>query len=158
MNKFLKKKIPAFTLSEILVVLAITAIIASLAFSVLNIIQKDMQKISFNYEKSDNLKNLEKRFALDLNEYGTIIFNKNEKVLLLKNTTDSVHYNFSENIIVREKDTLLNEYANIELFFDGREILNDISVVDAIKINVDVETYIFCWKPVSAADFFMDMN
>ncbi|MBQ52974.1 MAG: hypothetical protein CMF35_15035, partial [Leeuwenhoekiella sp.] len=44
-----KTKLKAFTLSEMLVVLAITAIVVSLAFVILNLVTKQIQLISTNY-------------------------------------------------------------------------------------------------------------
>ena len=47
-----KHKIKAFTLSELIVVMVLTLVVAGMAFSVLQLVQKHMYAIKGNFENS----------------------------------------------------------------------------------------------------------
>jgi len=127
------KKIQAFTLSEMIVVLILTSIVVGLAFSVLGLVQKQMLAIQDNYNKSLELNKLETSLWLDFNRYSTISYNVLDDELLLKNELDSISYKFSEAYIVKELDTFSIQIENKQMYFNG--VLSKINQIDAIKLR-----------------------
>lgn len=128
-----RKKIKAFTLSEIIVVLILTSIVVGLAFSVLGLVQKQMLAIQANYNKNQELQKLETSLWLDLNRYPNIRYNFNEDRLVLKNELDSVSYSFSKEFIVKVEDTFDIALETKQFYFDG--ILSKTNKVDALKLQ-----------------------
>jgi len=129
----LNKKIKAFTISEMLVVLILTAIVVGLAFSVLSLVQKHMASIQKNLNQSTQLNTLETSLWLDFTRYQEVAYNALENELMLSSELDSTSYRFSENYIIKETDTFPIEIKNKEFFFVGEKVGN--GKVDAIKIE-----------------------
>ena len=128
-----RKKIEAFTLSEIIVVLILTSIVVGLAFSILGLVQKQMFAIQANYNKNQELQKLETSLWLDFNRYPNIRYNFNEDRLVLKNELDSVSYSFSKEFIVKAEDTFDIALETKQFYFDG--ILSQTNKVDALKLR-----------------------
>lgn len=147
-------KIDAFTLTEILVVLVISAIVVGLAFSVLDLVQKNFRAIQTNYNYSTEVRNLQQQLTIDFNRFHNINFDPVLQEIHLKNSVDSVKYNFSENILVRITDTIPIPIKQLKLFFSGEEI-ND-GKLDAVKILLDKspDMFIFVSKHNSAKTHF----
>jgi type II secretory pathway component PulJ len=80
----LKNKVQSFTLSELLIVMVITAIIISMAFSVLRLVQKQIHTIRKNFDKTGNLALFEQKLCQDFNEFNQIEFHANEKYLRME--------------------------------------------------------------------------
>jgi type II secretory pathway component PulJ len=127
------KKIKAFTLSEIIVVLILTSIVIGLAFSVLGLVQKQMLAIKANYNKNQELQKLETSLWIDFNRYPNIRYDSNEDRLVLKHDLDSVYYVFSKEFIVKAQDTFTIPLETKQFFFDG--IRSQTSKVDALKLR-----------------------
>ena len=112
------KKIMAFTLSEMIVVLILTSIVIGLAFSVLNLVQKQMSAIQDNYNKSLELNKLETALWLDFNRYSDIRFNELDNELSAILNVSSIlipcfipsypGWNYSENCLVTCIPTCFN--------------------------------------------------
>jgi len=127
------KKVYAFTLSEMIVVLVLTSIVVGLAFSVLGLVQKQMTAIKDNYNKNLELNKLETSLWLDFNRYSSISYDSLEDELLLINELDSMSYKFSERYIIKEQDTFFIQLENKELYFNGVSSITH--QVDAIKLR-----------------------
>jgi prepilin-type N-terminal cleavage/methylation domain-containing protein len=142
----LKKKIPAFTLTEMLLVLAITAIIAGLAFAIITLFTKNMRDIEKNYSKSTYLGLFTDQLALDFNRFHTIEYNQSDRELIFKNPLDSVRYLWVENLVMRETDTVLDLPSGLELYNLGDKVEN--GNIDAIKIILEEKDleYIFLFQ------------
>lgn len=140
------KKIQAFTLSEIIVVLILTSIVVGLAFSVLGLVQKQMLAIQTNYNKSLELQKLETSLWLDFNGYSSIRYESMDNQLILKHELDSVSYTFSKDYIIKAQDTFDISLENKQFYFDG--VLSKSKIVDAVKLstsktNQNREIFIF---------------
>jgi len=131
------KKIKAFTLGEMIVVLILTSIVVGLAFSVLNLVQKQMSAIQNNYNKSLELNKLETSLWLDFNRYSDIRFNELDNELLFSNELDSISYTFNEQSIIKEQDTFLIKLDSKQFYFDG--IPSTSYKADAIKLITSKE-------------------
>lgn len=142
----LNRKIPAFTLVEMLVVLAITAIVAGLAFTIITLFNRNMQHIESNFSKGTERNLFQDQLMVDFNRYPTIDYDPMERSLTLKNPLDSLRYLWEQNETLRGTDTLLREPVDLEFFYAGERM--ESGTVDAIKITFDdwENDYIFIFR------------
>jgi len=126
------KKLKAFTLSELSVVLLLTSIVVGLAFTVLGLVQKQMGIVKANFNTTLELNKLETELWLDFNRYPSIRFNDIENRLVLRNELDSVSYILSESFIVKHLDTLPILIKNKYFYFDGKQTTTH--PIDAMKL------------------------
>ena len=126
------KKIKAFTISELSIVLLLTSIVVGLAFTVLGLVRNQMGAMQVNFNNTLELNKLETVLWLDFNRYPSIRFNASEDRLLLKNELDSVSYTLSESYVVREQDTFPVQLESKSFYFDGEEVTAN--SIDAIKL------------------------
>ncbi|WP_299548467.1 hypothetical protein [Seonamhaeicola sp.] len=148
------KRIQAFTVSEMVVVLIITSIVVGLAFSVLNLVQKHMMGIQQNFNKKATFQKLEQVLYLDFNRYPDIEFDAFEEKLTFKSDIDSTTYWFKENGIIKEPDTFNILWHNKDLFFKGSKVSN--GNIDALKLTASKENKhrtLFIFKTNDATHF-----
>lgn len=150
------KKIQAFTLSEMIVVLILTSIVVGLAFSVLGLVQKQMLVIKENYSKNLEINKLNTVLWIDFNRYSKINYDALEDELVLKNELDSISYHFHETYIVKAQDTFFIQLKNKQFYFDG--VMSKTNQVDAIKL-ITIKTFqnreLFIFKK-NAATAYID--
>lgn len=127
------KRIQAFTLSEMIVVLILTSIVIGLAFSVLTLVQKHMWTIQNNFNQSTELNKLEQSLWLDFNRYSKISYDELENELRFTTEIDSVTYKFNTNYIVKDLDTFPVQLQNKVLFFDGESVNK--GNIDGLKLE-----------------------
>ena len=127
------KKIQAFTLSEMIVVLILTSIVIGIAFSVLTLVQKHMRSIQNNFSQSTELNKLEQSLWLDFNRYSKINYDELENELHFSTEIDMVTYKFEEQYIVKDLDTFQIQLNGKTLFFDGNT--TEKGQIDAIKLE-----------------------
>lgn len=128
------KKLNAFTLSEMVVVLIITGIVVGLGFSVLNLVQKNMQRIQRNFNERTELNALEESFWLDFNRYPQVEFDSLKDELRLKNALDSTTYRFNADKVIKGVDTFKIGGYKKHFMFNGDNVDN--GKVDAIKLVI----------------------
>lgn len=148
------KKILAFTISELIIVLILTSIIVGLAFSVLTLVNKQIIATRKNYDKKLEIEKLQMALFIDFNKFSNTNFKKNSDELLFYNNLNRVNYKFFENHVLRDKDTIFVAIANKLLFFNGKPIFN--GKIDAIKIETSKafnETKIFAFRQNDASTF-----
>jgi len=126
------KKIKAFTVSEMSIVLLLTTIVVGLAFTVLGLVQKQMRIMQMNFNNTLELNKLETELWLDFNRYPSIRLNAFGDRLLLKNELDSVTYTFSESYLIKEQDTFPVQLESKNFYFDGQPVTTN--SIDAIKL------------------------
>ena len=126
-------KVNAFTLTEMLIVLVISAIIAGLAFTIINLFSRNLYHIQKNYTVSTKAHLLQEQLSLDFNKYHSISYRKELSQLLLKTPLDSITYHFTERVIIRNTDTLLKSNVKKSLFNHGIETQQ--GNIDAIKLT-----------------------
>lgn len=147
------KKIPAYTLSEMIVVLLLTTIVVGLAFSVLQLVQKQIRFIQTNWEKTTEIRKLEQSLSLDFNRYHQIRYNPNEKRISFKNVVDSTFYQIRDSLFISEKDTFQVRVNSIQFYRHGQEVLE--GKMDAIKLKTHKdfqEKEIFVFRINTAKD------
>lgn len=147
-------KIPAFTLTEILVVLVISAIVVGLAFSVLDLVQKNMGAIKENYAATIEVRHVKQQLAMDFNRFGDISYDGRLGELLLRNPMDSIKYTLSDKLFLRNLDTIPVPVEGVQFFFLGNEISE--GKIDAIKLLLERPSggFIFISKKNDAKTYF----
>lgn len=130
-------KVKSFTLSELLVVMIITAIVVGIAFSVLRLVQRQIHLIQKNYDKSVELALFEQKLWQDFNEYPKVVFNSKENKLLLESEKDTVIYHFDSENVLRNKDTIKVKVGVDNVFLEGKKVSE--GNVDAIRLNAEIE-------------------
>ena len=135
MNKI--KKIEAFTISEMIIVLILTSIVIGMAFTVLTLVHKQMLGIQANFQKTTELRLFEQSLWLDFNRYNRIEYDNVENVLNFKSEIDSVSYKFVEKVIIKNFDSFLIPLKLKTFYFDGKQV--EKGLVDAIKLETDKE-------------------
>lgn len=133
----MRSKIKSFTLSELLVVMIITAIVVGIAFSVLRLVQKQIFTIQNNLEKKSNLSLFEQQICQDFNELHNIRFDASDKKLLLMSEMDTVTYTFEDTFSFRNADTIKLKLNIEKMYFEGKETKQD--NVDALLISANAE-------------------
>lgn len=148
------KRIQAFTLSELIVALIITVIVAGLAFNVLQLVQKHMLSIQDNFNKNTNLNILETGLSIDFNLHNNVIYDDIERSLILTSKKDTIYYKFEKSFIVRQTDTIPVSINTISTFFMGERVNN--GKIDALKIETNKVFFnqsLFITKPNDASVF-----
>ncbi|MDL2145176.1 prepilin-type N-terminal cleavage/methylation domain-containing protein [Flavobacterium tructae] len=130
-------KLRSFTLSELLVVMIITAIVVGMAFSVLRLVQKQIHTIQSNFDKTTRLALFEQQLWQDFNEPHTIVFDDQNQILLMTSEIDTVMYSFKEKFAMRNRDTIKLKINPNKIFFKGKEVQS--GLVDAISILAESE-------------------
>lgn len=133
----MKTKVKSFTLSELLVVMIITAIVVGMAFSVLRMVQMQIGSIQKNYEKSTRLSLFEQKIWQDFHEFDIISYDEREMCLVFQSELDTIKYEFSDEYIIREKDSIKIQ-LRIEKLLSQGEIVKE-GNIDAIAISGEKE-------------------
>ncbi len=128
-------KVKSFTLSEMLVVMIITAIVVGIAFSVLSLVQKQIRTVEKNFEKTTTLSLLEQRLWQDFNRHNTI--KASNEQLILTSDIDTVMYHFQPNYTLRNRDTIKAKLTVDKFYYLGNEV--ESGYVDAISISAEKE-------------------
>lgn len=155
--RLLNKKIKAFTLSEMLVVLVISSIVVSLSFVVLNLVQKQINSIKNNYAKNTELQLLERALVYDFQSYN-LFYNTKNRQLTGISLKDSVVYSFKENYVLRNADTIKVQTLEPIFYLDGNNVKEN--SIDAIEIRLSkefLEKKLFISKTKDAS-FYINNN
>ena len=152
MSKALKK-IEAFTLHEMLVVLLITALVVGMAFSVLHLVQVQMNGISSNYERNTELRLLRQRLWMDFNAHDRIWYKNQDRKLLLVNEVSEINYRFHEDMVVRELDTFHIKINELIPYFGAGGV--DDGEIDAMDLMIGEKgrTRLFVYKRNAATSY-----
>ena len=150
----LNKKLKAYTISEMIIVLILTSIVVGLAFSILDLVQNHMSTIQDNYARNSELNLLETSLWLDFNRYSYITYNSSKETLNFATELDSISYSFTDNLIIREQDTFNVIIQSKQFYFDGET--TEWQDIDAIKLEVSKEfqnQFLFVYKSNDANTF-----
>ncbi len=146
MNK-MNTKIPAFTLTEIMVVIVISTIVAGLAFTVLGVVQNNMRSISDNYEKRLKIESLETALTIDLNSFSSASWDPIENKLKVFSPIGERVYQFYSDSIVTDIETYPIKVAQKMFYFEGKSVPS--GGIDAIRLHFDKKQeshYLFLFK------------
>ncbi len=148
------KRVSGFTLTEMLIVLAISTIVVGLAFAIISLFSKNVGHIQNNYQSSTENHLFQNQLTIDFNRYHKIVYNNIEEELKFISPLDSIVYKFDENLVIRGLDTILKTKFRKELFYSGDEVSH--GSIDAIKLfftKTPNQNYIFIYKENDAFSY-----
>lgn len=151
-------KISAYTLTEVLVVLALTTVVAALSFSALGFVKKSLGLVNSNYETANIYRNIELQLSLDFANSETIEA-KTENGVNLITPLQTTTYSWQGNHLIKNQDTMYSGSARAEYFLNGKNTTS--GTIDAIKLYLTLEqkeVAIFVRKPISTKDYLTDLG
>ena len=153
MQSQINKKLNSFTLSEMLVVLVITAIVVGLAFSVLSLVRKQVYRLQNDTDKRVQYDLLKNKLFIDLNKYPNTYLLKQDS-FVCKSELDSIRYKCNDNFIIVQSDTMMTNVKEIKFFYKNFEVVN--GKIDAIRVMIEgrkgIFKTIFVYKHNDATD------
>lgn len=141
------KKIKAFTLIELVVVIAISSVLAGFAFSVIRLVQKNTSSITKGYEYKSSIQSLELALYADFNNFTTVYWDKNKDELQLKSPIKKETYSFFEDSIILRNQVFKIKLLEKQLYFRGEKVKEN--EIDALKLIFDIsgqELPVFVYK------------
>ncbi len=131
------KKLKGFTLSEIIVVLAISGVVVLAAFEVILLLEKHMGSLrkSFNYKEEVEI--VEYALLNDLNTHKGY-YSYKEKTIYFYSPLDTVAYKLRDSVLMRKKDMLSDNIKEYCLFFEGDKVSD--GCFDAVSIQFSCGT------------------
>lgn len=147
------KKVNAFTISELLVVLVISSIVISLTFIVLGLVQKQITQIQKGYQNQQEILLLKRVLLKDMNTHQ-VFFNAKKNCLIFLSPLDTIQYGFKHNYIVREIDTFKLKIKEKQFRLDNSLVKS--GWIDAMQLEFD-QTFtskkVFIYKVKDAAHY-----
>lgn len=151
------KKIKAFTLSEMLVVLVISGIVISITMLVLRFVNQQINAINGNYEQAAEVRLLERVLRQDFNTYN-LGYDATKQLLYGTSAMDTVVYTFNTNGVIRNADTLKVPIMATTVFLEGTVVQE--KNVDAIELqvsNISKDQNLFIYK-MKDATYYMNRD
>lgn len=147
------RKLKAFTLSELLVVLLLTVVVVGLAFAVLNLIQKQMYLAQGNYRTNTELDLLKQALWTDFRSHSQGFYNTEHQQLFLSNALHTIDYRFVEDYVVRQQDTFHISLERHQLFYLGEEVNSGkIDALELVTTKASGEKLVFVYREQDAAN------
>ncbi|WP_298507513.1 hypothetical protein [uncultured Kordia sp.] len=149
-----KHKIAAFTLSELIIVIMITVIVVGIAFSVLQLVQKQMFGIKTNFQHTTSMTLLEQSLTIDAHRSNHIQYDDLENTLHFISEIDTVSYRFDKTTVQKATDTFDVVVTDTKFYFEGVE--TNSNKIDAFKLTAGKEfrnAAIFIYKRNTANTF-----
>jgi len=132
----LNKKVKAFTLAEMLVVLVISGIVISLTMLILSLVQKQLKAINTNNNKTTEIRLLERALWQDFNKHH-LFYNNTKQQLHCISEIDTVLYTFKPGYIIRNTDTLNIPIFKTTTYLNGNSVKE--KHIDAIELQLSKE-------------------
>ncbi|MEW7291278.1 PulJ/GspJ family protein [Aquimarina sp. 2304DJ70-9] len=129
------RKIKAFTLTEIMVVIVISTIVAGLAFTVLGIVQSNMRSIGSNYDHKTQIQSLETALTIDFNTFQVATWDSRENIIKVSSPIGERIYRFYTDSIVTNIETYSLKVKDKVFYFEGKSVHS--GTIDAIKLTFD---------------------
>lgn len=132
------KKVKGFTLGEMLVVLLLTTIVVASTFTILQLVQQQMNNIENNYARNTEYNLLRRSLWVDFHQNDGIWYDKATSTLYFKNEIKEVAYQLGKEQIVKGKDTFKLGVKEHQFFFKGNEI--DQGEIDALDFSIETKS------------------
>lgn len=129
---YLNRKLKAYTLSEVIVVLILTSIVVGLALSALRLIQKQMTALRHNNENKMELKSLETKLSILFNQSETIEISETKVYFYRLN--DTLNTEINPNTFIIGQDSIELEVLNLKSYFRGEN--KESGHIDALSLDV----------------------
>lgn len=148
----------SFTLSELLVVLVITSIVVGIAFSVLNLVQKQINKGHAFFEDTTALGLFEHQLTYDFNTTNSVYFDSKSSRLLLKKADSEINYTLETTHALRNNATLAVQLQIKEVYYEGLEV-NSSGVCDAVLLEaIHIPNYVIFVTADNDATYYMNQD
>ena len=137
-----------------LVVLLLTLIVVGLAFSVLDLVQKQMRGIQDHYAQKTTENRLRQALWIDFNTYSQIVCFPEKRIVSLTHELNRITYHFYQGYVLRDKDTFYTDFTLEKLYFQGEEVTG--GTIDALELTPSRKKNgktIFVYKVNTATDF-----
>jgi type II secretory pathway component PulJ len=148
------KKVKAFALQEMMVVLVITTVVVGMAFSVLSLVQKQMGTIEGIYEVKLEANKLRQSLWVDFNRYSYAHFDQGKQLLYFSNELGEKQYAITDTQFITEKDTFDIQLTSKLFYFNNQK--KTTGEIDAIELKTSKETgyqRIFVFKDNAPATY-----
>ncbi len=153
------KKIRAFTLNEMIVVLLITSLVVGMAFSVLRLVQLQMHGISENFEKNTEINLFRQSLWLDFNRYNSVWYDASKHRLLFSNEMKTAAYRFHEGFVTKARDTFHIKIIDRFRYFNGDvKFSGEIDALDLYTAKDDGGKRIFVFKRNAATSYLNEKD
>lgn len=126
-------KVSAFTLTELMVVLALSTIVTGLAFAVLQSVQNNMAAIQVNYDQQSQVQLLETALLHDLNSYTEAYWNADRQTLQFSSPINERAYVFHSDSISNSQHTFVLRIHSPVFYFQGKEVVS--GRIDGIRLQ-----------------------
>ena len=153
----LDRKVNAFTIAEMLVVLVISGIVISLTMLILSLVQKQLKAINTNNNQTTEIRLLERALWQDFNRHN-LFFNAKQQQLHCISEIDTVQYTFKKEYTIRNADTLDVVVFKTTTYLDGATTTNN--NIDAIELQLSKEKAdktVFIYK-IKDATYYINNN
>lgn len=157
---FYIKKISAFTLLELSVVMVITGLVFAIAFSAYIIINKQYAEFSNSNEKIVDVSTV---YAVLINDFAEAreIRKSGKKVVLTRADNSQIFYLFESNALIREINNLEDRFENIsneKFSFLGLEQNETNGLVDELYCEIEKDAFPLHIRKYYAADVLMTLE
>ncbi|MEM1258495.1 MAG: hypothetical protein AAGH81_08205 [Bacteroidota bacterium] len=145
------KKVRAFTINEMLVVLLLTTIVVGIGFAVLQLIQRQMGGIHRNYGHNTELNLLRQSLWIDFNQSDGVWYDSKSGQLFFANEIKEVTYHIHKDKVIKETDTFGIPFREYHFFFKGEvQKEGEIDALDFIGPKGDGSQRLFVFKTNAA--------
>lgn len=131
--KRIPSKIKAFTLTEVMVVIVISTIVAGLAFSILRIVQSNMYSIEHNYAYKSELISLETEMTIDFNTFPSATWEPKENTMTVFSPLQERKYQIFKDSIVTDINAHRLKIKDKIFYFEGEVV--SAGAIDAVKFT-----------------------
>ena len=115
------RKIQAFTLGELLVVMVISSIIVTVSFMALGNIQRQVKSVNETFERQQKILALERILTSDLHSHEAQYLGES-KTMVFENSFERIQYRILPNKIARNTDTLQISIGQVQLYLEGQKV------------------------------------
>lgn len=126
------KKVKAYSLTELMVVMIISTIVVAMAFTTIRMLKSQMKSIQSHYELRKNIDYLDGLLWMDYAKKGWATYDKSNNKLTVLGEQDTVVYVFNASLVLRNNDSIPLPKYDLGFKLDGKEVTA--KATDAIEI------------------------
>ena len=113
------KRIPSFTLSELIVVMVLTGILVTAAFFALNSIQKQVGLLQKAFQLEQDVYLLEREFIHEAGKANMVYDSINKQLRFYSSNRLNKQYSFKKSMLIRDKDSLTIPITKVYVYEKG---------------------------------------
>lgn len=153
------RKISAFTLMEIIIVMIISMIVISLTYKTLDIVTMQFRQFGKSRKHIYELSLVETLLTKDFANSACIL--RAEEGILCKYSDKDIFYIFGDDYMVRREGSIVDTFnikpRLVKYYFYEQEVRDLNSYIDKVTfIHEQENTKFFTYRKVYAADFFLN--